>query len=99
MRSADTPEQAFLENNTEISHADMMNCLVTRTSVIINCLHVSLENTDTGTMTNNMITEVLWQVSGNLDQIDKLTNEWHKEISKQQTKTSTPLFALVKEAA
>lgn len=97
MRSVDTPEQAFLESNTNVSYIDMMNCLVTRTNAIINCLHVSLENTDTGCMTNDMITEVLWQVSGNLAQIDKLSNEWDKEIGKQPNKNSAALFALVKE--
>lgn len=54
MKDSYTLEQAFLENNTSISHADMMNCLMTRTNAIINCLHVSLENSD-----NGMISELL----------------------------------------
>ena len=62
--SADTTERAFLNNNTEISNANMMNCLVTRTNAIVDCLQVTLDNPENVTMTNNTIIEVLWQVNG-----------------------------------
>lgn len=76
MRIDTLPEEAFLENNPTISPVDMTNCILIRTEALINCLQVSLE--DTQYLTNETITAVLWQVSGNLEQIKKVTDKWHE---------------------
>ncbi len=76
MDAKDVPEKAFLENDPTISPIDMISCTLTRTNAILECLHVSLEHT--GCMTNEMITAVLWQVSGNLKQIERIAHKWHK---------------------
>lgn len=78
MKFETLPEKTFLENNPTISPIDMINATIFRTEAIVDCLHVSLTDAPKGCMTNEMITAVLWQVSGNLELVNRIADAWHK---------------------
>lgn len=84
MKFETLPEKAFLENDPTISPIDMLNATIFQTQAIVDCLHVSLTDAPKGCMTNDMITAVLWQVSGNLEIVNRIADTWHKGDCREQ---------------
>lgn len=70
---ATTPESIFLENNPSINHYEMIENLCARTLAMVDCLHYAIENKDNALLPET-IAGFLWQVTGNLEQIQKVND-------------------------
>jgi len=77
MYTATCPEDAFLESNLTISSIDMINCLVGRSEAVLQCLQLAMGNADF-TPNRETVENAIWQVTGNLTEINKVAAQWHR---------------------
>lgn len=77
MKICTTPEDCFLEKDVDVSHGNMAHCLIDRTAAIIEALHVALDVEEV-VLTNDTLIRLLWQVSGNLDELRVVVDRWPK---------------------
>ena len=79
---ASVSEDVFLNNAAKISPVNMQHSVIRRSLAILDCVVTLLESEDVE-INKESIRSSLWQVEGNLEELRKIGDVWHKS---QKTK-------------